>query len=89
MSSQAAAWVYGLMSFGDKVSGGIALLLLQRGLREYENCQVHSHARAVYLRNILVFVPAATALVAFVAGMPMCRVLVLGATGMEGQHAGL
>eukprot|EP00667_Euglena_gracilis_P007107 EG_transcript_7168 len=64
---QMAAWVYGLMSFTDKVSGGVALLLLQRGLQGYGSFEVASGGREQFLLWTITLLPTTVALVALAA----------------------
>lgn len=62
---QTAAWVYGLMSFSDKLSGGIALLTIQHGLQSFGSFRTSNSARAQYLLYVVGVLPVAISAVAF------------------------
>eukprot|EP00667_Euglena_gracilis_P007843 EG_transcript_7932 len=60
-----AAWVYGLMSFADKLSGGLVLLIIQNGLNSFGSFRTATAARGEYLLNVVSVLPVLISLLAF------------------------
>ncbi|CAG5133452.1 unnamed protein product [Candidula unifasciata] len=62
-NTESGAFVFGAMSFTDKLSNGIAVLLIQR----FHPCNGCCPACTPYYRNVQVFIPGASLVVGFLA----------------------
>ncbi|CAF2877395.1 unnamed protein product [Rotaria sp. Silwood2] len=75
LNTECGAFVYGVMTFVDKLSNGIIIVLVQH----FNPCKLDStHACALYYRYIITFIPGCVAILAILMILNMWKTIVGG-----------